>query len=246
MHARYGPNDRPITTLSLFRFAGLRGRLWAFSQMLFARPALARAPGIGFWKLFGSGTGEGFTPIPNTAVWGILATWPSLDAARSSVTELSVFRRYQCRATECWTVFLEPTSARGTWDRIQPFQARVAPASGSLAALTRATIKPGILLRFWRRVPSISAAIGADPNVAFKIGLGEVPWFHQVTFSIWPDTDSMAGFARKDGPHARAIRAVRDGHWFAEELYARFHIVGALGSWNGENPLRELKGAVVE
>ena len=49
----------------------------------------------------------------------------------------------------------------------------------------------------------------------FKIGIGEVPLLQQVTFSIWPDTASMAAFARADGPHARAIRAVREGGWFS-------------------------------
>ncbi len=60
---------------------------------------------------------------------------------------------------------------------------------------------------------------------------------HQITFSIWPDTETMADFARADGPHARAIRAVRDGDWFSEELYARFHILGDTGSWHGVSPL---------
>jgi len=104
-------------------------------------------------------------------------------------------------------------------------------------ALTRATLRPAILLRFWARVPSISRAIGADRNVLFKLGVGEVPWFHQMTFSIWPDAASMAAFARADGPHAAAIRAVRAHGWFSEELYARFSILEADGTWGGRDPL---------
>ena len=141
-------------------------------------------------------------------------------------------------------MFLTATSARGAWSGQAPFAVAEASGPGALAALTRATIRPGILWRFWQRVPSISAAIGADPKVAFKIGLGEVPWLHQVTFSIWPDAQSMAAFARRDGPHARAIEAVRDGQWFSEELYARFRVVGAQGSWNGSDPLKALKGTM--
>jgi spheroidene monooxygenase len=83
--------------------------------------------------------------------------------------------------------------------------------------------------------------IGDDPHVAFKIGIGEVPLLHQVTFSIWPSAAAMAQFARADGPHARAIRAVRDGDWFAEELYARFRVTGARGTWHGQDPLADLK-----
>ena len=47
-----------------------------------------------------------------------------------------------------------------------------------------------------------------------------MPLCNQVTFSVWPDLAAMAAFARQDGSHADAIRAVRDGNWFAEELYA--------------------------
>lgn len=233
--------DTQTTSLSFFRFAGLTNRAWAFSQMLLARRAMAHLPGIGFWKLFGSGTGEGFTPLPNTAVYAILATWPSQEAARHAM-QAPVFLRYRARAAEEWSIFLSATSARGLWDGHQPFDLS-ASQPGALAALTRATLRPRTMMRFWQRVPSISTAIGADRNVAFKIGLGEVPWFHQVTFSIWPDTGSMAAFARRDGPHARAIQAVRDGNWFAEELYARFRIVGTQGSWNGSDPLDALRGA---
>ncbi|MEM9138728.1 MAG: spheroidene monooxygenase [Pseudomonadota bacterium] len=231
------------TSLSFFRFAGVGARAWALTQMAFARPAMARLPHAGFWKLFGSGTGEGFTPLPNTAVYGIMATWESADLARRTVETAPVFARYRKRAAEHWTVYLQTTSSRGAWDGRDPFTIAGNARPGALAALTRATIKPKIMMQFWRRVPSISAAIGADPNVAFKIGLGEIPWFHQVTFSIWPDTQAMAAFARRDGPHAHAIRAVREGQWFAEELYARFQIVGASGTWEGGCPLAHLEEA---
>lgn len=225
----------PVQTVSLtlHRFEGLGARLWAFGQMLFARRALARAEGIEFWKLLGSGTGEGFTPVPNTAVYAILAAWPDGVLARAQVAAAEPFLRYRARAREVWTVFLVPTSVRGSWGGRSPFVVGAAPAEGPLAALTRATVRPGRLAQFWARVPAISRRIGSDPNVLLKIGVGEVPWLHQVTFSIWPDETSMAAFARSDGPHARAIRAVREGGWFAEELYARFRVIGEAGTWGG-------------
>ncbi len=205
-----------------------------------ARLSLPRTEGIGFWKLLGSGSGEGFTPIPNTAVYAILATWPDRDTAEAQTRGAPVFARYLAKASESWTVFLQASSVRGDWSASHPFEVSQAQEAGPLAALTRASIKPSIALKFWRRVPAISAVIGDDPNVAFKIGVGEVPWFHQVTFSIWPDAQSMANFARLDGPHARAIKAVRAEHWFSEELYARFAILGSRGSWEGRDPLSRL------
>lgn len=211
--------------------------------MAAARLDLGRMPEARFWKLCGSGRGEGFTPVPNTRVWAILAVWDDEATARRLTRESPVYRRWLQRSDEAWTVFLGPTSARGNWSGKNPFAeewpAPESASTGPLAALTRATIKPAALPRFWGREPDVSRAIGADPNVIFKIGIGEVPWLHQVTFSVWPDTDSMAAFARKDGPHARAIRAVRDGNWFREELYARFRVLSTAGSWEGLDPLQK-------
>lgn len=229
------------TTLSFFRFDRWRDRLWVLGMMGAARLPLARMEGLQFWKLCGSGVGEGFTPKPNTAVWAILCAWSDEETAQRQLASHPLFARYRRRASEHWTVFLQATSARGEWSGQSPFQAESEPRPGPLAALTRATIKPRILHRFWGRVPDIEDVIGADPNVMFKIGIGEVPWLHQVTFSIWPDTNSMAEFARRDGPHARAIKAVREGQWFREELYARFTIAGDIGTWGGASPLERIK-----
>ena len=234
-------------SLSFFRFGGAFSRVWALTQMGTARLAMAQTPDIGFWKLCGSGTGEGFTPLPNTAVYAILATWPDADTARARVDQGTVWRRWRRHARESWTVFLTPTTSRGHWAGVAPFTPDALPADGAppgpaLAALTRATIKPMVAARFWRRVPDISARIGADTEVLFKIGIGEVPLLHQVTFSIWPSERAMAAFART-GPHAEAIRAVRDEGWFKEELYARFAVHSDMGSWNGTSPLTRLEAA---
>lgn len=224
-----------VVSLSFFRFDSVRARIWAFVQMGLARRAMARTPDIGFWKLCGSGTGEGFTPKPNLSVYAILATWPNEATARSAVTT-GVFARYRDVSVENWTVFLAPTSARGNWSGATPFIAGDHRGIGPIAALTRATVRPGVLHRFWGRVPNISAVIGRDPSVLFKLGIGEVPWLHQVTFSIWPDATAMNNFART-GPHADAIRAVRQDGWFSEELYARFALLSSSGSWDGRSPL---------
>lgn len=194
----------------------------------------------------GSGTGEGFTPRPNTAVWAILATWPDLATAQRGM-DAPVFRRWRARASasggEAWTIFLGSASARGKWSGTSPFDGDDIAPKGPLAAITRATIRPAKLAQFWNRAPAISDRIGADPNVMFKIGVGEVPFFHQVTFSVWPDVAAMNAFARHNGPHAEAIRAVRDGNWFAEELYARFHILGQTGTWHGAPDLSQTQKA---
>lgn len=229
--------DPRIVSLCFYRFGPWRDRLWAFGQMGLARRPLARLPGLGFRKLMGAGTGEGFTPVPDTSVAAVLTAWPDLATAEARIEGAEVFRRFRARAVESFTVHLEPFSVRGRWSGRTPFGASAQAPEGMVAALTRATIRPRVLLRFWRRAPAISARIGRDANVRFKIGVGEVPWLHQVTFSIWPDTETMDGFARAGGPHAAAIRAVREEGWFSEELYARFAVRAHRGTWGGIDPL---------
>lgn len=228
--------DMQTVSLSFFRFARPTARLWALGMMGGARFALSRIDGLSFWKLCGSGTGEGFTPIPNTAVYAILCVWPSMERAKEALNSERIFARYKDKATENWSLFLTPFSARGVWSGDTPFVEEEPPQQGPIAALTRATVKPSVATQFWRRVPNISNVIGSDPNVQFKIGIGEVPLLQQITFSIWPDAASMAQFARKDGPHAQAIAAVRDGQWFREELYARFRVIDESGQWDGQSP----------
>lgn len=232
----------PVTTLNLFRFSGMASRLWVLGQMAAARVSLRQERRALFWKLCGSGTGEGFTPRPNWDVWAIVAVWPDEQTARAAVADSPVWARWRERAVEACTIYLSPLSARGVWAGVNPFlpepgETLIPLPDAPLAALTRATVKPGRALRFWSRVPDISAAIGQDSNVMFKIGIGEVPLLHQVTFSIWPDAAAMAAFARGDGPHGQAIRAVREEGWFAEELYARFTVLGDEGMWEGAPPL---------
>lgn len=233
----------PVATLSLFRFNGFLPRLWVLGQMGAARLRLRGEKRALFWKLCGSGTDQGFTPRPNWGVWAIMAAWPDEATARNAVATSPVFARWRAKSAESWTLFLDPTSARGSWSGVNPFLPNTdapKPNGGPIVALTRATVRPSRALRFWNRVPDISAVIGADPNVAFKIGIGEVPLLHQVTFSVWPDATSMAQFARGNGPHGQAIQAVRQGNWFAEELYARFHLLGTVGRWEGGDPLARL------
>ena len=67
--------NKQIVAISFFRFEGVFQKLWAFSQMGFARKKLKKIKQISFFKLFGSGIGEGFTPYPNTSVYAILSVW---------------------------------------------------------------------------------------------------------------------------------------------------------------------------
>ena len=98
----------------------------------------------------------------------------------------------------------------------------------------------GAATRFWKRVPNISQMVGADPNVVFKIGMGETPLFYQMTFSIWPDGESMAAFARGNTYHGQAIKSAFSEKWLVEYFFARFRLLGTEGTWRGKDPLAGL------
>jgi spheroidene monooxygenase len=239
------PGGQPAATttvvLSFFRYRGLYNHLWAFSQMGFARLPLSRSPEIGFWKLFGSGTGEGFTPVPNAHVSAMLTTWKTPEAAREGTVNHPVLRRYRDHAVESFHVHLATMSARGRWDGQEPFAiSSTVRRPPVIAVLTRATVKPQHVIRFWSHTPDISALVRDQTHLKFKIGIGEVPWFQQVTFSIWDDMDAMTAFAYRSAQHGGAVRQVRDNRWFREELYARFQVLSAEGTWEGREPLKGL------
>lgn len=223
-----------VASLSLFRIKGTADRLWMIGQMATARSDMRREDSLQFYKLCGSGTGEGFTPRPNLDVWGIWATWPDEATARERVSKGTVWRRWRNKSVESADFFLLPIASRGAWGGVNPFKPQADTGKGPMVALTRAQIKLKNFSRFWKREPEISRRIGADPNVLFKIGLGEAPLLFQSTFSLWPDEKTMAAFARGNTPHGQAIKSVREENWFTEELYARFRLLGVQGTWDGK------------
>ena len=107
------------------------------------------------------------------SVYAVLATWPDRQTAERSLQQSAIFARYRQQSTENWTIFMKAEAARGRWSGQTPFSTTNQSQNGPLAVMTRATLRPRNLARFWRRVPNISQVIGQDPNVVFKIGIGE-------------------------------------------------------------------------
>ncbi len=233
------------TTLSCFRFDTRAAKLWAFSRMQFARGPLQRTPGVSFCQLMGSGSGESFSLRPNFGVYAVLLVWPDEDTAREGLVASPVMRAYRDHACEEFTVHLGTLSASGRWSGVEPFaksetkDGRPASSVRPLGVLTRATLRTPSLVQFWQTVPGVSADIAGHPDVLFKLGMGELPFFHQVTFSIWKDATSMRTFAYRNKAHSEAVRLAHEKKWFKEDLFARFRILRAEGTWYGRAPLAE-------
>lgn len=230
-----------VTSISFFRFEGLWNKFWAFEHMGLARRPLRRLPGLTFLKMMGVGRGAGFNPAPNFGAYAFLATWTSMEAARDAVQSSRIFRRYDAHAAESWTIFLSASRSRGAWNRQHPFAIESElPASEPVGILTRASISWRRVWTFWGSVPPVSSMVLGAPGLRFNIGMGEWPISQLMTFSVWDDFEAAKSFAYRDGAHRRAMQRARTDGWFSEDLFVRFRLLGATGTWKGADPLAGL------
>jgi len=227
-----------LTSFTLMRFNNT-ARWWMLSQMGLARPVLHRAAGLRFWKLLGTGHGSGFSLQPNWNCYGVIGVWDGMKAAQDFLHRSAWMRSVRRCADEIWTIYLQPTQSRGQWAGSNPFTPATAqPGAGPIIVLTRATIRLSKLHAFWSAVPGTSDALEGHTGLILSIGVGEVPFGRQATFSIWRDEQAIRDYARREQAHADVIRRTRHENWYAEELFARFALVDSEGTWAGGNPLK--------
>jgi hypothetical protein len=98
--------------------------------------------------------------------------------------------------------------------------------------LTRASIRLSKASQFWQNVPEVSKKMLEAKGYLYSIGIGEVPFLKQSTFSIWETEADMVNFAYKQREHAEVIKKTKKLDWYSEELFARFEIV----KLNGDLP----------
>ncbi|GAB3197534.1 hypothetical protein ABID22_003998 [Pontibacter aydingkolensis] len=228
-----------LTTLTLFGVKNGHLR-WGLAQMGTSVPHLAKVPGLLFYKLLGSGHGKGFSIKPNFKRYGQLCTWQSEAAADDFLHNSALMQEYKKHTFETWTVKLLPYQSHGQWDKQEPFSPTLSEkhTDGPIAVLTRASINWRALPNFWRFVPKTSTALDNAEGLICSIGLGELPFVRQATFSIWQSMDAMKAYAYKNPLHQEVMRRTRSENWYSEELFARFKPVASLGTWNGVNPLQ--------
>lgn len=205
------------------------------------RGPLRRTRGLEFFKLVGTGDGRTFTLRDSDPTrWGLFSVWSSrADLDRFEATS-QVVRAWDRLAVERWRGDLRVLRSRGTWAGVDPFaDATPQAADGPVAALTRARIKWRRARRFWAAVPPVSAALQHQPGLRFTVGFGEAPIGLQGTFSLWDSAESLVAYAYTGDAHRGAIRATSQVGWYAEELFARFAVVGSSGTIDGQDPLAE-------
>jgi len=197
---------------------------WAFKQMQLLPPQLANIPGISFSKLLGTGSGFGFSLIPDLSTYALLVKWQDTASKHDFFKNAPIFSTLQEKSDSITTYELESIGAHGSWHGKNPFLEAKPPNGGEIAVITRARININKLPLFWRNVPKASQAIQAAKGLTFTKGVGEWPLIEQATFSVWENQEAMMQYAYQD-THKEIIQKVKKQQWYKEELFARFNII---------------------
>lgn len=233
-------NAKQITTVTFFRYKGFQEQFWALSQMGLAIGDLLAVKGLTYFKLMGSGAGEGFSLRPDFSVYCFLGIWENEAASSAFFEKAKPYLAFAKHSCEQWTIFGYATRARGLWSGQQPFELYPELAQpGIKMALTRASIHWQKLPDFWRHVPATSRAIAAADGVLFSKGVGELPLVQQATISIWESEEAMRQFAYKDSGHREIVKKTVQRKWYKEELFASFYPYKTMGKWEGGDPIKD-------
>lgn len=225
-------------TFSFFRLEDNASRYWAFKAMQLAHRQLKSIQGLRFYKLLGTGAGNGFSWYPDYSTYGLMTVWDSKSMADAFMQEAAIYDEYVARSEEQLVFRLKPLEAHGTWSKQNPFETSEADPTRPVAVLTRATINLKSVLSFWKTVHNVSKEVKAAPGQLFSKGIGEWPLIQQATFSAWENMQTMKNYAYRSRFHSDVISKTRKNGWFKEEMFARFQIEDVEGSWFGDNPLQ--------
>jgi hypothetical protein len=191
---------------------------------------LRRPPGVRFLKFLGTSVGSSFGLRDAD-----LTRYAAVTVSDGEVRFPAWDRIAVARAR----VDLDPVHSRGRWSGREPFGPVAKKADGMVLALTRARLRPSKALTFWRAVPPVAAILNQAPGLIARFGIGEAPIGWQGTVSLWRDATDLTRFAYRQPEHRAVIERTPVDRWYAEELFARFSILGIEGDrtvlgWLGE------------
>jgi heme-degrading monooxygenase HmoA len=226
-----------IVTLEIVRYPKWLG--WAgFLSMAVFRLPLWLHPKLNFWKLMGCGRNGTFDKTPDWRQWALLQVFEN-EAALNTPSFIRKWWRFF--GAEIWRLELQPIEGHGTWDDKQVMGKL--PKQGDyeelIAVLTRATIRLNKLKAFWQHVDGVANQMAGAKGFITSVGIGEVPFIKQATFSIWESKADMKEFAYSMQQHKVVIQKTRKEDWYSEDMFVRFKIISSTGTIHGKNPLAE-------
>ena len=229
-----------LVSLTIIRYPG-KYVPFAFLAMAAFRLPLSLNKKLSFYKLMGCGKNGTFDKTPDVNQWAILAVHKEDPCFHENKTLYGTFidswwKRFKC---ETFTIFLDPIEGHGKWDGKKVFGELSGKSDyeGQIATLTRATIRFNKLTYFWKHVAPVAARMNSAAGFIMSVGIGEVPWVKQATFSVWQNKEAMKAFAYQMKEHTEVIKMTREQKWYSEDMFVRFRILGTTGTIKGVKPL---------
>ena len=213
-----------ICTLTIARYPNYGGFVGILSMALFHFPLFFNKK-VSFYKLMGCGKNGTFDKHPDWNQWALLMVSENPSAVAIPFIN-GWFRFFKAEVS---TLTLQPIEGHGTWDGKEVFGKlpKQTDYEGSIAVLTRATIRLNKLNAFWRNVEGVAQQMKGADGLITSVGIGEVPFIKQATFSVWESKAQMKNFAYKMHEHAEVIRKTKKEDWYSEEMFVRFRIVNS-------------------
>ena len=193
-----------------------------------------------FYKLLGTGGNGAISIKPVLQQWAILACWDNREDFELFYAHSFISKWWAFFKVEKWTMLCTPLQSHGKWDGKEPFADEpIKDYNGPIVILTRAKIRFSRMKTFWKSVKAVAASLEIAPGRIFDIAIGET-YQLAATFSVWDNVSNMKAYAYAPGKHADVIKRARDEDWLAEELFARFKPIAAMGTLNNADPLKGL------
>ncbi len=196
--------------------------------MQFGHKHMADLQGLQFYKLMGSGKGDGFNPYPDWGTYSVLTVWDSQVDLETFLAGSSLLGLYQSHAQSITHYLLQPIKSHGKWSGVNPFvvdpELELA-SDDKICVITRATIRWSKMRKFWKYVPTSKAPLKLNKDLIYTKGIGEAPFVQMATFSVWNNLDAIKRFAYQSKEHSTAIMMTRELNWYKEELFARFKLL---------------------
>ncbi len=175
----------------------------------------------------GSGKNGTFDIHPDLNQWALLFTTEEKHV-KAPAFFYAYWNFFHCDIKE---FLLQPMEGHGLWDKKKVFGElpKQTDYNGSIAVLTRATIRLNRLKNFWSNVDAVASKMSSAKGLIISYGIGEMLWIKQATFSVWENKNDMEDFAYNMQQHVHVIQKTRSEGWYKEEMFVRFRILEVKG-----------------
>ncbi len=220
-------SESQICTYGEYNFSRKRDAFKAFKHMGRGAGIFGKPEGLVFAQLMGTGSGNGFSIIPNLMKYAVFMVWTSTKAAILFHNKNEMIHWYQATSHQRAEFWLRPLKSHGLWSGQNPFiPSEPESTDAVVAVLTRATIHARHLPEFWRNVPDVSSFMSEAEGALYRLGVGEYPLKMQATFSVWKNREALMEAAYGNTAHAKIVKRTRERGWYSEEMFTQFEVVG--------------------